>query len=128
MIHLTNVELLANAFLILSDFDFKPGSAYNIADVEPVKLHDLVNFISEKLHGKPYLNSRIIDYRFFDKAEKVAHILKNELWVSRFELISKSWYYDVQQAREDLGLKTFKTIPSFNIVTDWYKTLSSKEN
>ncbi|MDO9576267.1 MAG: NAD(P)-dependent oxidoreductase [Candidatus Cloacimonadales bacterium] len=127
MIHLTNVEHLANVFLKLSDFDFKPGSAFNIADVQPVKLPDLVNFISEELHGKPYPKSRTIDYRIFEKAENLARFMKNELWISRFELISKSWFYDVQPAREEFGLKAFKTIPGFHVVTDWYKNLSVRD-
>jgi nucleoside-diphosphate-sugar epimerase len=123
MIHLTNVDHLAEAFVQLTESDFKSGSAFNIADAEPVKLHDLVNFISEELHGKPYMKSRTIDYRIFDKAEKIARFLKNELWISRFELISKSWYYDVQPARNEFGLKPPFTIPSFQVVTDWYKNL-----
>lgn len=123
MIHLTNIEHLAQIFAKLSDFNFKPGSAFNVADEQPVKLHDLVNFISGELCGKPYPKSRTIDYRIFKQAEALARFLKSELWISRFELISKSWFYDVQPARAEFGLKAARTIPAFQVVTDWYKSL-----
>lgn len=123
MIHLTNVEQLANVFAKLNDHHFKPGAAFNVADAQPVKLHDLVNFISNELVGKPYPKSRTIDYRIFEKAEKMARFFKNELWTSRFELISKSWFFDVQPTRQEFGLKAANTIPGFAVVTDWYKSL-----
>jgi nucleoside-diphosphate-sugar epimerase len=127
IIHLTNIEHLAGVFEKLTDHDFKTGAAFNVADAEPVKLINLVNFISNELFGKPYPKSKIIDYRFFERAENIARFFKSELWISRFELISKSWFYDVQPTRDEFGLKTYKTIPTFQIVTDWYKSINNRE-
>jgi nucleoside-diphosphate-sugar epimerase len=122
MIHLTNVELLANAFFQLLEKGFEPGTAYNIADKEPVKLTKLVDLINNELKGKDYLKNRTIDYRWFDLATSLAKKLKNELWISRFELISKSWYYDTTPAERDLGLKSMNTFHAFPTIINWYKS------
>jgi len=56
-------------------------------------------------------------FKFFTK---IAKLFKNELWVSRFELISNSWYFDVSDTYRDLDLKIYNTIPDFKKVIDWY--------
>jgi len=122
MIHLTNVEYLASVFQYFTDHDLKPGTAYNVADIEPVYLKDLVDFINTELRKKPYPHRKTIDYKYFAFGEKIARFLRNELWISRFELISKSWYYDIQNTRKDLGIKPPQTIPTFKNVANWYKT------
>ncbi|MBT3168617.1 MAG: NAD(P)-dependent oxidoreductase [Candidatus Cloacimonetes bacterium] len=122
-IHLTNIELIVQAFNKLSEIDFKSGTAYNVADLHPVKLTEIVDFINQELHQKKYSRHKIINVKFFDFGEKIARFLKNELWVSRFELISKSWYYNTQNSYTNLGLKHIETIPNFKIVTNWYKGL-----
>lgn len=119
-IHLASIESVAAAFAKCTDIFPKTGSEYIIADANPVKLEELVDFISEKLHATTYPRSRRISESFFRIGETVARKLKNELWQSRFELISKSWYYDVAPVYEDLSLKKSHTIPDFSLVTDWY--------
>ena len=126
LIHLTNVELLAQAFHRLLEFEFVSGSAYIIADKNPVDLKELADFISNEITGKPYPEKRIISRKYFELAEKIARFLKNESWITRFELISKSWFYDTENAYRDLNLKNIFTIPAFKIVTDWYKNLRRK--
>jgi len=122
-VHLTNIELLVQAFSKLSEINFKPGTAYNVADLHPVKLNEIVDFINQELNEKKYPNHKIINAKLFNFGENIARFFKNELWVSRFELISKSWYYDIQNSYADLGLKHIETIPNFKVVTDWYKGL-----
>jgi nucleoside-diphosphate-sugar epimerase len=119
-IHLTNINLLAQSFIRLADNNFKTGVQYNIADKEPVKLSELVNFISNELHGCDY-SRKPVPQKYFELAEKIARSAKSELWVSRLELISKSWYYETHRAYKELQLKPTDTIPSFKLVTDWYK-------
>ena len=126
-IHLTCVELLSQAFLKLTESDFTPGVAYNVADKEPVELHELANFISKELRGQPYPGKRNIDMKYFRRGEKIARFFKNELWTARFELISKSWYYNTIDAYNDMQLKPIETIPNFKIATNWYKQLKNKK-
>ncbi|MBC8415559.1 MAG: NAD(P)-dependent oxidoreductase [Candidatus Cloacimonetes bacterium] len=126
-IHLTDVDLLSQAFLKLTESDFTPGVAYNVADKEPVELHELANFISKELRGQPYPGKKNIDKKYFRRGEKISRFFHNELWTARFELISKSWYYDTIEAYNDLLLKSIETIPNFKAVTDWYKQSKIKK-
>jgi len=126
IIHLASIDVITQAFNKLIDMTFKPGVCYNIADSKPVELHKLANFINEELKGKPYSSNHNIDIRYFEKGEKISKFIKSELWIARFQLISKHWYYDVSQNYEDLSLKDSMTIPKFKIVTDWYKSLKAK--
>ncbi len=127
IIHLTNIELLVQTFTKLIEFNYKPGMQYIVADKNPVNLHKLVNFICEELKGKTYSDKKSISEKFFKRGEKIARYLKNELWISRFELISKSWYYDVSKVYKELSLQPVSTIPNFKIVTNWYKQLKEKK-
>jgi len=126
IIHLTNIELLVQTFTKLVEFNYKPGTQYIVADKNPVNLHELVNFICKELKGKTYSDKKSISEKFFKRGEKIARYLKNELWISRFELISKSWYYDVSKVYKELLLQPVSTIPNFKIVTNWYKKLKEK--
>ncbi len=139
-IHLTNVEALAEAFNKILENDYPSGKVWTVADCEKVNFAELVNFVHERITEnrkiiknsksnqknsvnikfKPYPASRLIKKEFFVFMTKVAKFFRSELWTSRFELISNSWYYDVRQSYEDLKLKQYKTIPDFKVVIDWY--------
>ncbi len=119
-IHLTNVNTLAQAFQKLMETDYIPGSAFNVADPKPVKLHDLADFISREIHKKRFNDKYIIKSKWFELGEKISISLKNELWTARFQLISKSWYYDVEDAYKTLSLKNGSTIPDIKVVIEWY--------
>jgi nucleoside-diphosphate-sugar epimerase len=120
-IHLANVQLVTNTFLQLLNKSFNSGIVYNAADYLPTNLWELTDFISKELHGKSYPENRIIGEKPFRWGEKISKFLKNELWQSRFQLISRSWYYDVEPLYKNLNLEHFKTIPQFRSVINWYK-------
>ncbi len=120
-IHMTNVHLMAESFVKAIDIDLKPGSEYNIADRKPVEFYEIVNAISKKIHGHEYPKSRYIKQEYFTFFEKIARFMKSELWIARFELISKSWYFDVENSYRDLKLNSGKTTNDFMSVVDWYK-------
>ena len=123
-LHLCHIEALVEAFKWCLQHDFQTGLAWNVADREPVQLQALVNFISRQLHGKNYPAILSVDRFFFSLGEKLSRRMKNELFVSRFELISKSWFYDVQQyyaSMETLGIKPHYTIPDIRITIDDYR-------
>jgi len=123
IIHLANIGVIAQAFLKLLEIDFQSGACYNVADSNSVELHKLADFINNELKGKSYSDRRNVDIRYFNKGEAIAGFFKSELWIARFQLISKHWYYDVANSYKDLSLRETKTIPDFKIVTDWYKNL-----
>ena len=121
-INMVDVETLVHALLNSSKLDVKNGSAYNISDKTPVELKTLVDFISNKLHNKSYPKIKTLPTHLFRIGEfTFDKILTNELWKARFQLISKSWYYDPRPAIRDLKIKPKETIPNFNYVIDWYK-------
>ncbi len=126
IIHLANINIIIQSFLKLVEFDYQAGVCYNVADSHPVELHKLAGFINNELRGKPYSSKKDIDIKYFKKGERIAKFFKSELWIARFQLISKNWYYDVENSFIDLSLKETDTIPNFKIVTDWYKDLRSK--
>lgn len=122
-IHLCHIEALVIAFKQCLGDSFETGLVWNVADREPVQLNALVNFISRQLHNKNYPSALNMDRVFFRFGEKLARLARNELFISRFELISKSWFYDVQsyyKVIEELGLKPHYTIPDIQITIKDY--------
>ena len=123
-IHLCHIDALVKAFLYLATHEWKSGLTLTVADREPVRLQSLVDFISRQLHGKNYPRALRFDRIFFAWGEKLARLVKNELWISRFELISKSWFYDVSayyDIMEKEGYKSHFTIPEFEITIKDYQ-------
>jgi nucleoside-diphosphate-sugar epimerase len=123
MIHLADVEMLCEAFLAAAEGSLTPGSVCNVADFEPVELKSLVDFICLELKGKRYPGWKRLPILAFRTGEKMAALLKNELWKARFELISRSWHYDVNSVGENLGVVQPSTIPNFEKVITWYRSL-----
>ncbi len=119
--HMTNIETLSQAFIKLIDTDFTPGDAFIVVDKEPVDLGELVDFISMRMYNKKYSSAKKLPTAWFRCGEKIAKFLKNELWTSRFELLSRSWYYDVAATHVRLPIRHSSTIPDFKSVIDWYK-------
>ncbi len=119
-IHLCNLETITAAILNSISKDKGMISAYNIADVEPIQLKDLVNFTSRQIHKRNYPQHLTIDNKFLRFGEVCARMIKNEKWQARFELISKSWFYNVSDAYRDLDLPQHFTIPDFEIAIKNY--------
>jgi nucleoside-diphosphate-sugar epimerase len=120
-IHLTNIELLKESFKQSVEMDIPSGSEFIIADRKSVLLADLADFIHQELHQKPFPISHFINEKYFNFGKAIAKRIKSEVWVSRFDLISKSWFYFVDDAYQTFGLKTVETIPHFKSVIEWYK-------
>lgn len=114
-IHLCHIDTITNAFIWLLKNEFQPGLALNVADREPIKLHDLVNFISRQLQGDNYSTLFKLDRMFFHWGESLARLFRNELWISRFQLISRSWFYYVTDTYQLMELPETFTIPGMQI-------------
>ncbi|MCP4403863.1 MAG: hypothetical protein GY801_41975, partial [bacterium] len=105
----------------------KNGGAYNLCDLHPVNLKELVNFISQELFHDDYPKFKTLPTLAFRCGESLfKHLLHNELWTARFELISRNWYYDPQPAIKDLAVQSVETIPNFHVTIEWYKAYSAK--
>jgi nucleoside-diphosphate-sugar epimerase len=120
-IHLGDVHVLAEAFVRAAEVKVPPGSAYVVADREPVRLRALVDSISHQLRGKPYPRWKTLPCTAFDLASfTFDKLVKSDLWKVRFQLISKSWYYDVEPTQRDLKVNLASTLERFGYVVDWY--------
>lgn len=119
-IHFTNVHSLATSFAFFVNNKSGSGEKYIIADRNPVLLSELVEYISHKIHNSPYPKNRSISSRFFLFGRNLAKFFKSEIFVSRFELISQSWYYDVEKTYQELPLDEVETLENFDEVIDWY--------
>jgi nucleoside-diphosphate-sugar epimerase len=119
-IHLTNVHSLAKAFSFFANNKLASGNKYIVADRTPIFLSDLVQHISQKIHNNPYPKSRKVPAFSFMMGKKIAKSLKSELFVSRFELISQSWYYNVEKTYQDIPLENIETLENFDEVINWY--------
>jgi len=119
LIHLTNLELLVEAFLNAAKMNIENGNCYIIADKAPIEIKDLSDFITKKLnkkHGYIILPSFV-----FRACEFLAsRILKNDLWKARFQLLSRDWYYNVSFGVNELDLYPVDTIQGFNQILKWY--------
>ncbi len=120
-IHLTNVHSLAKAFVFCAENATKSGGKYIIADHDAILLEELVNIISEKLKGKKFPRYRIIPSFLFSFARFISKLMKSEIFVSRFELISQSWYYDISNSYNDISLESGDSLKDFEEVINWYK-------
>jgi nucleoside-diphosphate-sugar epimerase len=120
-IHLTDVDLLTEAFYNAIHNNYPTGSAFIVADHDPVYLDELVNFISQKLHSRDYSKKLKFSDNLFSLGERIATFFNNDLWKSRFQLLSYSWYYEVKDSNSELKLPLVKTIPTFNKVIYWYQ-------
>ena len=120
-IHLANIEIIADAFYKVAEDEFQGNRIYNIADRYPVKLNELVDFISNRLTGKPYPQSRYISIKHFRKMAAFCRRYGFPDMYNRIQLISNSWFYDSSEAFNNLYLRHAKTIPDFKTVVDWYK-------
>lgn len=123
-IHLANVDLLVLAVQYLLHNDYQAGKIYNIADRNPVNLLTLANTISQELKGKDFNKRLIIPNWYFDIAARIAGLLGNKVWESRFQLFSKSWFYNVDAAYEDLKLKNIETPAGIRSTIEWYKNIT----
>lgn len=122
-IHLCHIDALVAAFMYMVENEIENGLTLNVADREPVQLNALVDFISRQLHKKNYPRLLKFDRHLFALGEKISRLVKNELFISRFELISKSWFYDVQAfyaIMEKTGGKIHYTIPGLKITIEDY--------
>lgn len=126
-IHLADVRTLAEAFAQIVMTPETMGKTYTITDVAPVSLDALVNHIASRLTGRPYPGWKRFPTSLYRLAEfGFAHVIKNEAWLTRVQLMSRDWFYDGALAAHDLCLNLPATIPNFDYVIEWYQQRSKR--
>ncbi|MBW6516051.1 MAG: NAD(P)-dependent oxidoreductase [Candidatus Cloacimonetes bacterium] len=122
-IHLAHINTVVEAFYKLAVEDYTGNKIYNIADPSPVKLKELVDFISHRLRDNPYPENRYISARKFRKITTLCQRYGFNSLHTKLRLINYSWFYDVTPSYKELTIQPRKTIPEFKIVIDWYKKI-----
>ena len=122
-VHLADVDLVCETFIAAARRRVVPGSVFNVADLEPVGLKALVDFIHLQLKGTTYPRWKRLPRVAFRVGERAAMLLRNDLWKARFELISRNWFYSVATVKSELGVDQSSTIPTFGKVISWYRSL-----
>lgn len=122
-VHLADVKLVCETFIAAARRRVAPGSVFNVADLEPVGLKELADFIHLELKGTTYPRWKRLPSLAFHAGERLAMVLRNDLWKARFELISRSWFYSAERVRSELGVDQPSTIPTFIKVIAWYRSL-----
>jgi hypothetical protein len=89
-----------------------------VADREKVSFRELADFIYQRLNNtkKGYPKSRFISMWVFKLFTKLAKLIRSEKWALRFELLSNSWYFDVERTYTDFKLREYKTIPDMEVI------------
>jgi len=125
-INMVDIRTLSQAFINAATTSLKNGSAFNLCDRSPIDLKALVNFISQHLFHSRYPRLKTLPTFTFRMGEFLFDkILKNELWKARFQLVSRSWYYDPYPAMKALAIIPKETIPNFKYVIEWYKNYAA---
>ena len=123
-INMVDVETLTSAFINAGRKNLPSGNTYSIADKEPISLKELVDFINYQVRKKKYPSWKKLPTFLFRLLEFIfAKIIKNELFKTKIQLISRSWFYDGSRAEKELEISSVKTIPNFKYVIEWFKSL-----
>lgn len=112
-IHLVDVERLAEVFLNLVERDQCTQRILVAADVEPVPLKDLVDWIHWHFYGRPYPRFLRLPDWAFELAFHLFQGLGNEKWAVRVALICTDWYYQSADTYRVLGMQSVSTREGF---------------
>lgn len=112
-IHLLDVQCLASLIsrAVLSVEDF-PGVIL-AADEAPVTLQQLVDRIHQRYYGTSYPTLLRFPDPFFRLASAFFQLCGNHKWLTRIQLLSRSWYFDISESMRIPGYCPSKTLESF---------------
>jgi 2-alkyl-3-oxoalkanoate reductase len=112
-IHLLDVRALARLTADIIVGGKISGGTYIVADESPVELCKLVDAIYRKIYEKPYPRGLRIPPIIYDIMAGASSIMKNEKWATRFNLVSRSWYYDISDTIRSFSFKPSQTLKAF---------------
>lgn len=112
-IHMVSVDRLAEVFLSLAMKD--PTQRIFIgADVAPVSLRDLVDWIHWHFYRRTYPRYLRLPDWAFRLTLRLFEGVGNEKWAARMALLSKSWSYQSTETYRLLDIKPIPTRESFD--------------
>lgn len=112
-IHLVDVERLAEVFFTLVENDYPARRIYVAADIEPVALKDLADWIHGYLYRRPYPKFLRLPNWTFKLAFHLFQAIKNEKWMARVALLSNDWVYQCAETYSVLGIQPVPTREAF---------------
>lgn len=113
MIHLVDVESLAR---LITHYALSAGDLPKVivaADESPVSLHQLADLIHHHYHGRGYPARMRFPDAFFRMASAFFQRCGNHRWLTRVQLVSRSWYFDVSELMRIPGYCPSRTPESF---------------
>jgi nucleoside-diphosphate-sugar epimerase len=112
-IHLVDAERIAEVFSHLVANDVPARRIFVAADIEPVALKDLADWIHGDLYGRPYPAFLRLPDWIFKLAFQFFQSVKNEKWMARIALLSNDWHYQCGDTYRLLGLRPVPTREAF---------------
>jgi nucleoside-diphosphate-sugar epimerase len=111
LIHLLDVEKLADVFAKLLVTDDLKQRVLIVADKEPILLRELSDLIYIYYNGKKYLPLFTPPAFFLAVLLSVLRTCGSKKWLTSLRLLSQSWYYDTKELASlpDLTLSDTKT-------------------
>jgi nucleoside-diphosphate-sugar epimerase len=112
-IHLVDVERLAEVFSNLVANDYPARRVLVAADIEPVAIRDLADWIHWHFYRRPYPAALRLPDWTFKLAFQLFQSLRNEKWMVRVALLSNDWTYQSADTYRLLGIQPVPTREAF---------------
>jgi len=106
-IHLLSVSYVANLIAKMLSAEGLRERVFIVADENPIPLRKLADMIHGHYYQSRYPGYLTLPGFVFDGLVFIFRFLRNEKWSTRFLLISRNWYYDIQET-----IDTFRYLPS----------------
>jgi len=109
-IHLLSVRAFASLLEQCVRGDAGWGGTFHVADKSPVALRDVVDFISKQTRGDTYPRWLKAPSFLYDAMAGFLKFARRDALKTSVELISKSWYYNIDATISQLGYQPVETL------------------
>lgn len=113
LIHLLDVNAFADLVISICNMKEKAAPIIIAADRKPVSVRRLADIIHHALYGSEYPSWIVVPGFVFAFLSAVFRLLKSDKWLTRVELISCDWYYDIDDAVRKYGYNASCTEETF---------------
>ena len=112
-IHLIDVEKLADVFMKIMTTENKRDRIFIAADASAISCRELADIIHADFYGTPYPSYLTLPDFVFDLLAGLFSFMRNDKWLVRILLISRSWYFDSADSAAKLALVPSETKEGF---------------
>lgn len=124
-IHLVDVKEVADIFAKLLNVYENIQRVLIVADREPISLRELANLIHKYYYGKEYRGYLVLPEPVIITIETLLRMLNSRKWLTSFQLLFRSWYYDTAALLSLPGLEFTETKAGF---TKFLEGLNDNKN